>query len=77
MLLPAWALASEPKPEAEISFTDGALLVPNVSPVILLSGSDYDMGYQYYQQLEQLVQVYGPWILERLQRDLPERKQLL
>jgi len=48
-------------PEAEISFAGEVPLVPNVRPVIILSGSDYDMGYQYYQQI---VQIFGPWILD-------------
>ena len=48
-------------PEPEISFAAGVPLIPNVRPVIILSGSDYDMGYQYYQQV---VQIFGPWILD-------------
>jgi hypothetical protein len=47
----------------EISFVEGDVPVPpNVRPVIVLQGSDYDLGYQYYQQL---VQIFGKWILER------------
>ena len=50
--------------KAEIAFMDGEVPIPpNVRPVIVLSGSDYEMGYQYYQQL---VQVFGAWILERV-----------
>jgi hypothetical protein len=45
---------------AEITFSDNIPLIPNVRPVIILSGSDYDMGYQYYQQI---IQIFGPWIL--------------
>jgi hypothetical protein len=45
----------------EIKFADGVPLVPEVTPVIVLQGSDYEMGYQYAQQL---VQVFGSWILE-------------
>jgi len=48
-------------PEAEISFAGEVPLIPNVRPVIILSGSDYDMGYQYYQQI---VQIFGRWILD-------------
>jgi len=48
-------------PETEISFAGEVPLIPSVRPVIILSGSDYDMGYQYYQQV---VQVFGPWILD-------------
>lgn len=35
-------------------------------PLILLQGSDYEMGFQYYQQL---IQVFGAWILERVTHD--------
>jgi len=46
----------------EIVFVDGVPLVPEVNPVVILEGSDFDMGYQYARQL---VQIFGPWILER------------
>ena len=45
----------------ETKFADGVPLVPEVTPIIILQGSDYEMGYQYAQQL---VQVFGSWILE-------------
>ncbi len=45
--------------EPEISFVDGVPIPPNVRPVIIVQGSDYEMGYQYYQQV---VQIYGKWI---------------
>lgn len=51
--------------EAEISFENGIPLVPNISPVILLCGSDYDMGCQYSHQLNQ---IFGSWTLEKLKR---------
>lgn len=44
----------------EITFYQGVPLSPNIQPVIYISGSDYEMGYQWYQQL---IQVFGPWIL--------------
>ena len=51
--------------EAEIPFEDGVPIVPpNTRPVLVLSGSDYDMGYQYQQQL---IQIFGTWILEDYQ----------
>jgi hypothetical protein len=51
----------------EIAFVNGEVpLPPSIRPLILLSGSDYDMGYQYYQQL---VQIFGPWILSRVGHD--------
>ena len=52
-------------PQVEISFDGEVPIPPNVRPVIVLSGSDYDMGYQYYQQL---VQIFGSWILELVAR---------
>ena len=45
----------------EIKYSDDVPLVPEITPVIVIKGSDYEMGYQYAQQL---VQVYGAWILE-------------
>ncbi len=46
----------------EISFAGEVPMPPNFRPVVILSGSDYEMGYQFYQQL---IQIFGPWILER------------
>ena len=53
----------------EIPFDGEVPLWPNVRPVLILSGSDYEIGYQWYQQL---VQVFGKWILEDMQGDLAE-----
>jgi hypothetical protein len=55
----------EPVFKPEITFKDGVPLAPNVAPVIMLQVSDYDMGYQYAQQMNQ---IFGPWALERLKR---------
>jgi hypothetical protein len=52
--------------ETEISFAGEVPLIPNIRPVIFLSGSDYEMGYQYYQQI---VQIFGPWILKSIAHD--------
>ncbi|HLO30549.1 MAG TPA: hypothetical protein VK249_15505, partial [Anaerolineales bacterium] len=57
--LPETALCSN---GTEILFAEGAPLVPEINPVVILQGSDFEMGYQYAQQL---VQIYGKWILER------------
>lgn len=46
----------------EILFADGVPLVPEILPLVILQGSDYEMGYQYAQQI---IQIYGPWILQR------------
>lgn len=48
--------------DTEILFADGAPLIPSINPIIVLQGSDYEMGYQYAQQL---VEIFGKWILER------------
>lgn len=46
----------------EIVFADGVPLVPEITPIVFLQGSDYAMGQQYAQQL---VKIFGAWILER------------
>ena len=46
----------------EIEYADDAPVVPETCPVVILQGSSYEMGYQYAQQL---VQIFGPWILEK------------
>ncbi len=45
----------------EILFADGVPLVPEILPLVILQGSDFDMGYQYAQQV---IQIYGSWIFE-------------
>ena len=42
----------------------GLPLPPSVLPVIVLQGSDYNMGYQYYQQVDQL---FGSSVLKAMQ----------
>jgi hypothetical protein len=49
----------------EIRYEDGVPLAPNIAPVIILQGSDYNLGYQYAQQVNQ---IFGSWALERLKR---------
>ena len=61
--LPANAESLTYPPGVEIPYAGEVPLPPNVRPVIILSGSDYEMGYQFYQQL---IQIFGPWILERV-----------
>ena len=51
---------------SEISSVDGVTLSPNVHPVFFISGTDYEMGYQWYQQL---IGIFGPWILTPYQID--------
>jgi hypothetical protein len=46
----------------EIQFAGDTPLVSEINPVIILKGSDFQMGYQYAQQL---IQIFGAWILRR------------
>ncbi|WP_105616180.1 C45 family peptidase [Vallitalea okinawensis] len=48
--------------EKEILFSNDIPLVPDITPIVLLQGSSYEMGFQY---AEQLVTIYGNWMLER------------
>lgn len=41
---------------SEIEYEEGVPIPPMVRPVVILSGSDYEMGYQYYTQL---VEIFG------------------
>jgi len=52
--------------EPEIPYAGEVPIVPNVRPVLVVAGSDFEMGYQHYQQI---VQVFGAFFLERLARD--------
>lgn len=45
----------------EIEFAGEVPLVPRSNPVVLLQGSDYEMGYQYAQQV---IQIFGGWVFE-------------
>lgn len=57
----------------EIKFAGSVPLVPEITPVIMLKGSDFEMGRQFAKQL---VQIYGRWILERkLRRGYTERQR--
>lgn len=60
------ALAFEPprieSHGTEIGFCDGVPLVPNITPIVVLQGTDVEMGRQYAQQL---LEIFGPWILQR------------
>ena len=53
--------AKPDKPEC-ISYVDGAPVPADVKPVVILHGSDFDMGYQFFQQL---VQIYGQEVASR------------
>jgi len=46
----------------EIPYADDVPLIPNVRPVIVVSGSDYDMGCQWYTQI---FEIYGKKPLEK------------
>lgn len=47
----------------ELAYWEEVPLVPDVQPVLLLQGTWQQMGYQYAQQL---AEVFGPWILDRM-----------
>lgn len=57
-------------PNPEISFSGEVPIPPNIRPVIIVKGSDYEMGYQYYQQL---VQIFGPWVSTHQRIGFPPR----
>ncbi|UCE95791.1 MAG: hypothetical protein JSV51_08805 [Candidatus Bathyarchaeota archaeon] len=46
----------------EIKFADGVPLIPEINPIVILEGSDHEMGYQYAQEL---IRIFGSWILGR------------
>jgi hypothetical protein len=56
----------------EITYEDGVPLMPSVYPVLILQGSDYDIGYQYSQQL---IQIFGPWYIKKFQRGFTEEER--
>jgi hypothetical protein len=54
--------ATRPIPvEPEIDFAGDVPLLPNVTPVVIMKGSDHEMGYQYARQI---TQIFGRWLLE-------------
>lgn len=50
----------------EIEFVDGVPIFPWAKPVVILKGSDYEMGYQYSKQLSQ---IFGVWILKIIEHE--------
>ena len=58
------ALMLESK-DTEILFAGETPLVPSICPVVILSGTNYEMGRQYAKQV---VQIYGSWIFDRVAR---------
>ena len=52
---------SVPSQQPEIPYAGEVPLMPNVRPVLVLSGSDHDMGYQHAQQL---IQIYGTYYMK-------------
>ncbi len=53
----------------EIEFVDGVPVFPWARPVVILQGTDFEMGSQYSQQL---AQIFGSWILELLDCDFSD-----
>lgn len=50
-----------PRAGTEVEFAGEVPILPRSNPVVILQGSDYDMGYQYAQQV---VQIFGQWVFE-------------
>jgi hypothetical protein len=46
-------------PDSEILMTDSVPLLPQSNPVVFLEGTDYEMGFQYSQQV---IEIFGRWI---------------
>lgn len=46
----------------EIQFADDVPLVPDITPIVMLQGSSFEMGFQYAQQL---VEIFGDWIIHQ------------
>ena len=57
--------------EPEIDFVDGVPIFPWARPVVILQGTDFEMGYQYARQL---TQVFGTWILDLVDVDFSEEQ---
>ena len=53
----------------EIEFVDGVPIFPWARPVVIIQGSDFEMGHQYARQL---TQIFGTWILELLETDFSD-----
>ena len=49
----------------EMPYDDGIPLLPDITPVIVVQGSNKEMGRQYAHQL---FDVYGPWVFEAYKR---------
>lgn len=52
----------------EITFEGDIPLPPSIRPVIILQGSDYDIGYQYYHQI---LQIFGKWVATHYSSNKP------
>ncbi|QPC94429.1 hypothetical protein [Mesorhizobium sp. INR15] len=50
------------RPGTETNFSDDIPLVPAICPVVVLQGSNRDMGRQYAQQV---IEIYGNWVFAR------------
>lgn len=48
-----------PRAGTEIEFAGETPILPRSNPVVILQGSDYEMGYQYAQQV---IQIFGEWV---------------
>lgn len=75
VVLPAPAGPSLESKGTEILFAGDVPLVPSICPVVVLSGSNYDMGRQYAQQI---IEIFGSWVFERLaQRPITDEDRIV
>jgi len=54
-------ISPETVAKPEVPYDEEVPLVPSVRPVIVLKGTDYEMGYQHAKQL---IQIFGKYYLE-------------
>jgi hypothetical protein len=62
--------ALAPRRRREIVWAEGVPLTPTICPVVVLTGSSFQMGAQY---AEQIVEIYGAWILVRPSHQIVSR----
>lgn len=48
--------------DTEILFAENVPIVPEINPIVILQGNDFEMGFQYAQQV---IQIFGAWVMKR------------
>jgi hypothetical protein len=56
----------------EINFVDGVPIFPWAKPVVILKGSDFEMGYQYAMQLSH---IFGDWIFSIIKSEFTSEQE--